>query len=88
MCVKCIVDSGHSTAAALMLVNEIKSGQTAVAYLTDPANHIELTEAEHQAIVDLSQRECDWVGPIYGWIKDINDTLRPIAIAHSYPNKK
>lgn len=92
MCVKCTVDSGHSGAMAQFLAHEQVGWQKTIEelYSTHPNNGTPvytLTEVEKQAVVDLSQRMCDWATKMYEWVKDGNDTLRPIAIAHSYPNK-
>ena len=92
MCVKCVVDSGHSGAMAQFLSHEQTGWQKAIDELYsldakgEPVYH--LTDIEKQAIVDLSQKMCDWATEMYDWIKEGNDVLRPIAIAHSYPNKQ
>lgn len=88
MCVKCIVDSGHNSAIATLLATETTAANHAIQFMTDPANHVELTDAEQTAIIDLSQKMCDWAKLMYQWVEDINNTVRPIAIAHSYPNKR
>ncbi len=91
MCIKCVVDSGHSGAMAQMLAHEQAGWENAVnqLYALDAKGEpiYRLTDVEKQAIVDLSQRECDWATEMYQWIQDGNGVLRTIAIAHSFPNK-
>ena len=87
MCVKCIVDGQHNSAAAKMFVAELEGWDRTIQYLTDRAD-VHLTDEEHQKIIDLSGKMCDWADVIYKWVKEGNDVLRPIAIAHSFPNKK
>lgn len=69
-------------------IAEVDSINKVVQFFTDPANHIELSDAENQAIVDVSGKMCDWATELYAWIVEMNNAIRPIAIAHSYPNKK
>jgi hypothetical protein len=86
MCVKCIVDSSHNNAAATMLIMETTGWERALDHMFDPKNGIELTDEEHQAIIDLSQKMCDWAAVMQKWIAEGAEVMGKLAKAHSYPN--
>lgn len=88
MCVKCIVDSSHNNAAAGMLIHETDGWGKAIDFMFDPKNKITLTDEEHAAIIDLSQKMCDWADVMLKWIAGGSETMQKLAKAHSYPNHK
>lgn len=84
MCVKCIIDSGHNGVVATLMANEMKVYEKTINALFGPG--IRLTDDEHQKLVDLSQEWCDFAEESLEKIEQWGYKLRPIAIAHSFPN--
>ena len=84
MCIKCIIDSGHNGVVANLMANEMKVYEKTISALFAPG--IKLTDEEHKALIDLSQEWCDFAEVALEKIEQWGYKLRPIAIAHSFPN--
>jgi hypothetical protein len=84
-CPKCIIDSGKVRAAAIHLKESAETWMKTIDELYDSnKSPVPLTDVEAKTIVEASQNWCDTADQINDMIRETNDTICAIAVAHTH----